>query len=469
MKRRHFLAQSTLATLALSLPSRAFAATPPPPADKLWVFVDANGAWDPTIFCDPQTDETFVKPDVFTSDQLMTSPTGVSYAPFKDGQPYTVGGQDFFQKYAQKLLVINGVDGETNNHNVGSRNAWSGKLGAGVPTLGGLLAAIHTGTAPNLLPLAFLSTGGYDETLGLVPATRVGKTDPLLKLTQPNLLNENNPDSYFHHAEVIAAIRQKQEERTARLISEQGLPQIKAGLQRLQSARDAEMALSALLGPLKDTTVLPEVSGNESPLLPSARIALAAMAAGICRCMNLSMRGFDSHSNHDDIAPGTAGHRLRLQELFIAIDYVWDRAAALGLSDKMVMVIGSDFGRTRYNNPNFQVGSTGTAPGKDHWPITSTMIMGDDVTAPGVIGQTEIQDGVAGVMAKRVVVNGNQLEMTGDDKSPSNTLIRQTHIHHILRCIAGVKDHDLAIRYPVHRPTDFPLPLLPNVPGWETF
>ena len=467
MQRRHFLAQMTLTTLALCLPRRVMAS--PALQDKLWFFIDANGAWDPTLFCDPQTDSTFVKPDVFTQAQLMSNDAGLVYAPYQGGVPYTVGGQDFFQKYAQKLLVINGLNAQTNNHNVGSRNAWSGKIGAGTPTLGGLLAAIHSQAAPGTLPLAFLSTGGYDETLGLVPATRVGNTAPLLKITEPNLWKVDDPATYFHHPEVMEAIEQQQQERTDRLISEQGLPQIIAGFERLQSARDSESALSALLAPLKDTTVLPEVGTTESPLLPSARIALAAMSAGICRCANLSMKGFDTHSNHDDIAPGTGGHRLRLQELFVTIDYVWERAKELGIDQKIVMVVGSDFGRTRYNNPNFQIGSSGTAPGKDHWPITSMWIMGDDVTTPGVMGMTEALDGPAGVSAKRVVVNGDTVEVTDDPESPTNTLIRPVHVHHALRCLAGIKESELAQRYALHRPTDFPLPILPDVPGWQTF
>lgn len=468
MERRHFLAQMTVATLALGWPRRAVSVSPEP-QDKLWFFIDANGAWDPTLFCDPQTDPTFVKPDVFTQAQLMTNDAGLIYAPYQGGAPYTVGGQDFFQKYAQQLLVINGLNAQTNNHTVGSRNVWSGKSGAGTPTLGGLLAAIHSKADPGTLPLAFLSTGGYDETLGLVPATRVGNTAPLLKITEPNLQKVDDPATYFHHPEVMEAIEAQQKERTDRLIEEQGLPQIVAGLERLQSARDSESALSALLGPLKDTTVLPEVGTLESPLLPSARIALAAMSAGICRCANLSMNGFDTHSNHDDIAPGSAGHRLRLKELFVTIDYVWERAKALGIDHKIVMVVGSDFGRTRYNNPNFQIGSSGTAPGKDHWPITSMWIMGDDVTAPGVIGMTEALDGPAGMSAKRVAVNGDTIEITDDPESPTNTLIRPVHVHHALRCLAGVQTTDLAQRYALHRPSDFPLPILPDVPGWETF
>ena len=133
------------------------------------------------------------------------------------------------------------------------------------------------------------------------------------------------------------------------------------------------------------------------------------------------------------------------------------------------MVVSSDFGRTRYNTPNFQIGSTGTSPGKDHWPITSMWIMGDDVTNPGVIGMTEVQDGPAGVTAKRVLVSGDTIQVTEDPASPTNTLIRHVHIHHALRCLAGIKDHELSRRYALHRPTDFPLPILPDAPGWQTF
>ncbi len=470
MNRRDFLTYSSLSTLMLMAPRRAFGKTDGALADRLYVFVDANGAWDPTFFCDPQPHPFYVNPAVYTADQIKMNSAGVSYAPYDAGQPYLVGpgaGESFFEKYADTLLVINGYDAQTNNHNVGSRGMWSGRLADGHPSLAALIAAAHSGAKPGELPLAFISTGGFDRTNALIPATRVGSTTPLVKLTQPNRAKVNVPDSYYHHPEVLAAIKAKQTERTARLISNQGLPQIIAGLKRLDSARAGEDALVKLMEPLNNTALLPEVTTNESRLLPSARVAMAAMKAGICVCANLSMRGFDTHSNHD-ANTSVAGHRPVLKELLIAIDYVWDRAKALGFADKVVMVVGSDFGRTRYNMPITQAGDATATAGKDHWPIGSLFIMGDEIPA-GVIGETFVDESASGMIARHVINQGGAVQTVEDPTAAGSTLIRQVHVHQALRCLAGIKGHELSLRYPLAKATDSPLPILPDAPGWESF
>ncbi len=48
---------------------------------------------------------------------------------------------DFFTKYASRLLVLNGVDMATNNHDAGARATWSGRLPEGFPSFGALVAA----------------------------------------------------------------------------------------------------------------------------------------------------------------------------------------------------------------------------------------------------------------------------------------------------------------------------------------
>ena len=194
---------------------------------------------------------------------------------------------------------------------------------------------------------------------------------------------------------------------------------------------------------------------------------LAAMKAGICVSGNLSMTGFDTHSNHDTDNPTVGGQRPALQQLFIGIDYLWDRAAALGLDDKLVVVVGSDFGRTRYNAPVVQDGDgANIQPGKDHWPISSVVVMAKGIS-PGVIGATEVVPNFSGVIASPLAVDGGKAVGTPGGGA-NTTLLRQVHVHHILRCLAGIKTHPLAQLFPVHRPNDFPLPLL-DVPGWESF
>ena len=48
------------------------------------------------------------------------------------------------------------------------------------------------------------------------------------------------------------------------------------------------------------------------------------------------------------------------------MSFFWDYAEELGLADRILLVVGSDFSRTNfYNDGN----------GKDHWPIGSYMLM----------------------------------------------------------------------------------------------
>ena len=88
---------------------------------------------------------------------------------------YTVG--DFFKKYYQKLTVVNGVDTQTNNHDSGTRTTWSGQLDEGYPCFAALATAVVL--EKQNIPLAFLSSGGYDNTEGVCSLSRVGNPNPL--------------------------------------------------------------------------------------------------------------------------------------------------------------------------------------------------------------------------------------------------------------------------------------------------
>jgi len=462
MERREFLRNAACASLALMAPPRLGRAQPQGD-DRLWVFFDANGAWDPTLFCDPHAHPAFVSPSVYGEADIATNTQGVRYAPKASGEPYTVAGADFFEKFADRLLVINGFDARTNNHDVGSRYVWSGRRGNTHPSLAALIAAAHLDVAPSAVPLAFLSTGGFDRTNKLVPVTRISRTAPLLKLARPGLRRPDRPDEVYHHPEVMDLIKARQQTRTTRLLEAQGLPHLRAALGKLQSARATEDALAAILAPLDS---IPEVARTEpNPLLDPARTAMAAMAAGICKCANLSMRGFDTHSDHDDLEDG---HRTRLQELFDAIDYVMTLSATLGFADRLVVVVGSDFGRTKYNRPVLQEGDAPAGAGKDHWPITSMMLVGRDIP-PGVVGETRVVEALFGVQALPVRPSNGGIVTAAEEIPGESTLIGPVHVHHALRCLAGIRDHPIARRYAVHRAGDLPLPLLPNAPGWERF
>ena len=88
--------------------------------------------------------------------------------------------------------------------------------------------------------------------------------------------------------------------------------------------------------------------------------ALMVFQSGLGSAADLSLGGFDSHDNHDPISEALFAH------LADALNFFWDEAEKAGLADRILLVVGSDFGRTNfYNDGN----------GKDHWPVGSYMIM----------------------------------------------------------------------------------------------
>ena len=142
---------------------------------KLFVFVQADGGWDPTSFCDPKTN-TRGEPVINHWAQYddVRQAGNIAYAPFADNAA-------FFEKYYQRILVINGVDAQTNSHTVGIVHNWSGRNSEGYPTLSALLAAYY---AP-VLPIPYLSFGGFSVTSGITRFTRIDNANLLRDIAYP--------------------------------------------------------------------------------------------------------------------------------------------------------------------------------------------------------------------------------------------------------------------------------------------
>ena len=103
--------------------------------------------------------------------------------------------------------------------------------------------------------------------------------------------------------------------------------------------------------------------------------ALLVFKSGLGVSADLALGGFDTHENHDE------QHQALYTHLADALYFFWDYAEELGVADRILMVIGSDFGRTNfYNEGN----------GKDHWPIGSYMIIEKDAPwGNRVVGLTD--------------------------------------------------------------------------------
>ena len=142
---------------------------------KLFVFVQADGGWDPTSFCDPKVNtpgERIINHWAETDEVRKAG--RIRYAPF-------AANEAFFKKYHRRMLVINGVDAQTNSHTVGVVHNWSGRNSEGYPSMSALLAAHH---GPEL-PVSYLNFGGYSETGGVARYTRLNNADLLRNIATP--------------------------------------------------------------------------------------------------------------------------------------------------------------------------------------------------------------------------------------------------------------------------------------------
>ena len=158
-------------------------------------------------------------------------------------------------------------------------------------------------------------------------------------------------------------------------------------------------------------------------LAQQAEIALASFKAGVCVSANLSIGQFDSHANND------VDQMKLIPELLAGIAYTIRRAEALGIRDRLVVVMQSEMGRTpTYNN----------GKGKDHWSIGSVMFLGPGIKGNRVFGATD---------EKQFGVNVNPATLALD--KDKGLKIRPEHIHEALRELAGIATHAHAKKFPL--------------------
>jgi hypothetical protein len=335
----------------------------------------ASGGWDPTHLCDPKPASgpndpqptTHLQPGDIAQNGNIRYP-GSFPAEFYD--PNMMGGPgsaitSFFETYGNRMTCINGLDMQTNGHDSGTQSMWTGSLVPGLPSLGAYLA----GTFNSALPMAFLAFGGFTETAGVAPRTRAGNLDALARIAYPTRSDPTNEESTYHSSRALELIDEAQWHRDQAIISGQGLPKIRGMASTLFESRSGSNELQRLQEYLPPQDVLQALTGLQQQVV----VAIAAYRAGISIAANLSVGGFDTHGDHD------ASQIPALDEIVGGAAYAMEEAGRHGLQDKIVIIMGSDFGRTPgYNDGN----------GKDHWNTTSMIFMGQGIAGNRVVGET---------------------------------------------------------------------------------
>jgi uncharacterized protein (DUF1501 family) len=169
--------------------------------------------------------------------------------------------------------------------------------------------------------------------------------------------------------------------------------------------------------------VLPEPDNNGD--FRKVQLMMAGNRAGICVSANIAIGGFDTHDDHD------ARQNNRINQAMSLLNFIWEEAERQTVADNLVVVVGSDFGRTpNYNGDN----------GKDHWPVSSMMIMGTGVPGGTVVGASDEGHNPR-------MLDPSTLEPTDD--IDVGVRLKPVHIHKAIRSLMGVADTDLDNFFPL--------------------
>lgn len=373
MLRRSFLSAMAAGAAAMS-PLRSLMACDGSPSPVLWVHVQGGGGWDQALFCDPKPS---VRMNATAAEREVRMAGNIPYLAFADlGAPASAG---FFARNHSRLLVFNGVDTATNNHQTGQTYSSSGASVPEYPCWGAQVAAVYGCGRP----LAFLSFGGYDRTGALLAPSRVPlQSAPLIRHLGSPTLDEN--DHPYLLPSSVSLIEAAHRRRLARLRERLRLPTQRAGIDALIEGRESQSRLSALTFPSYDPTV--------TSTAQEFRVALSAFQAGLTASVVTEVGGFDSHSSNE------TDQRTALGNLFSLLTSMMDLSEAARVP--CVVLATSDFGRT----PRY------TGAGTDHHPVSSMMVLQNSLAramnlglpSDRVIGATTDGDASRALRAVRI-------------------------------------------------------------------
>ena len=337
MQRRKFLKLAALSGLTIgSTVSTGSHARSGKHRGPLLVVVHARGGWDPRLLCDPTTDPAQNR--VYTE---IASAGAIAYAPLAmtrrttglhgDSAHALMGSTAFFNKYASRLHCINGIDVGTVDHDQATSSLLTGHPGEGALSIAELLA-LDSG-----LPLLTSRPSAMSGLAmsGMAPSARLPNADP-----HATYERSCDPDAWLDGSDPALAV-----------------------------PTDGAAPIEVAGGELRDL----------QRFMRQAHVALAAFDANLAVAVHLELGGFDTHGSHD------RQQLTQLGKLFRGVDSLMTGADRRGLTDRLTVMVGSEFGRgPYYDGPQ-------RFAGKDHWPVSSAMLMGHGIVGNRVSGATDAQ------------------------------------------------------------------------------
>lgn len=358
MNRRHFLTGAGACLAAMGVPLGAHAV---PANDRKFVFVFAPGGWDPTrVFADGLDN-----PNVDMEPGAQRASIG-DLSWIRHSSRPTV--DTFFQANAAETLILNGVMVRSIAHEICTMIMMTGTTSGLQPDWPAAIATVDR--AGLTLPHLVVDGPSFPGDQG-VSVSRTGVNGQLealisnqvedwsqIPVDTPDRVAENLIDRYLKRRAGARA----------------GTPRSALEGQLTADFRDSMDKLTAL----KDLRYTMDF--NASALLEDqARVAVDALSLGVSRCVTLASGAgnWDTHADNDNLqAPLWESLFQGLTQLMVLLKSTPGSSGGT-LADETTVVVLSEMGRTPLLND---------LNGKDHWPNTSVMIVGRDVTGGRVVG-----------------------------------------------------------------------------------
>ncbi|MEZ4451541.1 MAG: DUF1501 domain-containing protein [Nannocystaceae bacterium] len=362
LDRRRFLQSAAAGLAGLAWPREALAAGDP----RHFIVVFAQGGWDVTFALDPKSKPACDVPEGKRARypgglEIFTGP----------GRPSVAR---FFEANARRAAVVNGLWVGSVAHAPSRARVLTGTRSLRAPDVGAIFAAAAAEREPTLaMPYVDLGGGARSGPLARHMG-RVGATNQLVALLDRAKAQRKGKGKgkgkggdlgFDPDAAERQAIEAFVERRAALLAREPGsatVDEYRGSLARAEALRQS-----------------PDLRGLEigrtTSLAQQSALAIALFQAGIARAAYLDTRlDWDTH---DDIADQDASH----EQLFAGLVALMAALDAAGLAERTTVAVLSEFSRTPKLNSQPQ-------PGKDHWPVTSALIVGGGVRA-GRYGATD--------------------------------------------------------------------------------
>lgn len=416
MNRRSLLRSCGLTGLGLALPSVPINVWASTPAFKGYFYVNlqASGGWDVTSFCDPKLNQPNEKIiNNWALDVGIEKAGNISYAPIGNNAR-------FFKQHYDKMLIINGINSKTNAHAAGSMYNHSGSQKNGFP----FLSALHAFNQNQGLGLAMpLMVYGDAPTANLITPTKISRST--FDIIEPNVRTPGQTARWLPEDD-LALVKSMQEERAQQLNGSK----LQLAKQQRQT-NDYYQAVFANVDGFKDFSGLylglSEGEYIKDHYTDAIKFALTAFATGLGVSTDLSTSGFDTHDDHD------VRSIKAMDTMTNCVGALWNFAEQLGISDRLVVSIASDFGRTPYYNDG---------KGKDHWNYGSTILMQKNAPwANRVIGKTNELHKAFKINPTTLQVDANGVEL------------EPAHIHQSLRAYLGVAANPAIQRFALETPS----------------